>query len=58
MHSQQNIKSVNAQQAKKVYRYKNSKEKLYKTNAAIWYNKTCRHKQLTTNNIYIVNLKA
>jgi hypothetical protein len=31
MQGQQNIKFVNAQQAKLVYRYKNIKEKLYKT---------------------------
>jgi hypothetical protein len=53
MHGQQNIKFVNAQQAKQVYRYKNAKEKLYKTNAAIWYNKTCRPKQLTPEYISI-----
>ena len=34
-----NIKFINAQQAKLAYRYKNTKRKLYKTNAAIWYNK-------------------
>ena len=51
MHSQQNIKFVNAQQAKPVYRYENIKEKLYKTNAAVCYNKTCRPKQLTQNYI-------
>ena len=27
--------------------YKNIKRKLYRINAAIWYNKTCRHRQLT-----------
>jgi hypothetical protein len=37
MHGQQNIKFVNAQQVKQVYWYKNIKEKLYKTNEAIWY---------------------
>ena len=31
----------NAEQAKPVYQYKNTKIKLYKNNAAIWYNKTC-----------------
>jgi hypothetical protein len=31
----------NAEQAKHVYQYKNTKIKLYKNNAAIWYNKTC-----------------
>jgi hypothetical protein len=35
-----NIKFIDAQQAKLAYQYKNTKRKLYKTNAAIWYNKT------------------
>ena len=42
-----NIKFIDAQQAKLAYQYKNTKRKLYKTNAAIWYNKTCRQKRLT-----------
>jgi hypothetical protein len=42
MHGPGNIKSVNAKQAKETYTYKNIKRKLYKINAAIWYNKTCR----------------
>ena len=35
-----NIKFVDTQQAKLAYQYKNTKRKLYKTKAAIWYNKT------------------
>jgi uncharacterized metal-binding protein len=35
-----NIKNVIAQQAKVIYQYRNTKEKLYKTNAAIWYSTT------------------
>jgi hypothetical protein len=31
-----------AKQAKEVYEYKNIKQKLRKTTAAIWFNKTCR----------------
>ena len=46
MHGQQNIKFCDAKQAKHVHQYKNTKIKLYKSNAAIWYNKTCRIKQL------------
>ena len=34
----------NAEQAKQVY--KNTKIKLYRNNAAIWYNKTCRARQI------------
>ena len=33
-----NIKFIDAQQAKLAYQYKNTKRKMYKTNAAIWYN--------------------
>ena len=42
MHGTTNIKFIDAQQAKLAYQYKNTKRKLYKTNAAIWYNKICR----------------
>jgi hypothetical protein len=35
------------------HQYKNIKTKLYKNNAAIWYNKTCRMKQLTPSYISI-----
>jgi hypothetical protein len=41
MHSHTKVKFVNAKQAKGTYQYRNTKEKLYKTNAAIWYNKIC-----------------
>lgn len=53
MQGPQNMKFINAQQAKQIYRYKKIKEKLYKTNAAIWYNKSCKNKQLTPNYISI-----
>ena len=36
------VKTASAQQTKQIYHYKNTIENLYKTNAAIWYNKTCR----------------
>jgi hypothetical protein len=45
MHGPENIKFVNAKQAKEIYTYKNIKRKLYKINAAIWCNKTCRQTQ-------------
>ena len=48
-----NVKLVNAKQTKETYRYRNTKEKLYKTNAAIWYNKICREKQQAPNYMYI-----
>ena len=40
MHGAYNVKLINAQQAKRIYKYGNIKEKLYKCNAAIWYNKS------------------
>jgi hypothetical protein len=42
MHGQRNIKLCIAEQAKRVYQYKNTKIKLHKNSAAIWYNKICR----------------
>ena len=43
------IKIIEAQQAKICNNYKNTRLKLLKTNAAIWFNKlrVCRMKQLT-----------
>jgi len=46
MHGSENVKFANAQQAKQIYQYKNIKEKLYETYAAIWCNKTCRQRKL------------
>jgi len=46
MYGQKNVKIVIAQQAKQIYQYKNIKQILYRTNAAVWYKKTCRYKQL------------
>jgi hypothetical protein len=53
MHGHKNIKFVNAKQAKETHQYTNTKEKLYKTDAAIWYNKIRREKQLTPNYISV-----
>ena len=53
MHGSMNIKFINAKQAVDIHAYNNTKRKLYKTNAAIWFNKTCRHKELTPNVINI-----
>jgi len=41
------LKFIDAKQAKDIYRYKSIKIKLYRINTAIWYNKTCRRRQLT-----------
>jgi len=46
MHGTMSLKFIDAKQTKDIYNYKNTKRKLYRTNAAIWYNKTCRHKHL------------
>ena len=45
MRSQTYIKICSAKQAKQIFQYKKIKIKLYKNNAAIWYNKTCRIKE-------------
>ena len=49
IHGQPNIKICSARQTKQIFQYKKIKIKLHKNNAAIWYNKTCRIKQLTRN---------
>jgi hypothetical protein len=51
MHGQPNIKTCIVKQAEQLFKYKKIKIKLYKNNAAIWYNKTCSIKQLTPNYI-------
>jgi hypothetical protein len=53
MHGTQNIKFIDAKQAKEIHQYKNTKHKLHKTIAAIWYNKLCKQQQLTPNYITI-----
>jgi hypothetical protein len=40
MHGEQKVKLIEAKQAKPFYHYQNIKEKLHKTNASIWFNKT------------------
>jgi len=53
MHGSMNIKFIKAKQALKIHAYKNTKRKLYKTNTAIWFNKTCRDKELMPSYINI-----
>jgi hypothetical protein len=43
----ENVKIINAQRAKGTYEYKNIKEKLWKTNVAIWFSKFCKIRQIT-----------
>jgi hypothetical protein len=47
MHGDDNIKFINAQQARLVYRYRNTKEKLLKINASMWFNKVCILQMIT-----------
>jgi len=49
----EHIKIIKAQQAKATYTYKNTKERLPKTNTAIWFDKTCQSNQLTPKYIII-----
>jgi len=42
------IKIINAQQARLNNIYKNTKLKLLKTNAVVWFDKICRDRQLKT----------
>jgi hypothetical protein len=44
MHGTMNLKFANAKQAKETYEYRNIKQKLHKTTAAIWFNKKCRER--------------
>jgi hypothetical protein len=56
MHGPLNVKFVNAKQAKETYHYRNTKEKLYKTNAEMWHNKIFGEKQLAPNCISISSI--
>ena len=47
------MKIINAKQARNYNSYKNTKMKLLKTNAAIWFNKMCIAKNLKPNYIHI-----
>jgi hypothetical protein len=40
------MKFTDAVQAKQIYKYLNIEEKLYKTNAVIWHNKTCKNESI------------
>ena len=53
MHRTMSLKFIDAKQAQDIYHYKNIKRKLYRKNAAIWYNKTCRQKQLIPTHVNI-----
>ena len=48
-----NLKFINAKQAGEVYEYRNTKQKLHRTIAAIWYNKACRDRNIKSNYVNI-----
>jgi hypothetical protein len=48
MHSEYIIKYIDAHQARQIYKHRNIKVKLQKTNAAIWFNKICRAEKIAT----------
>lgn len=48
MHGIESYTKIDSEKERSTSNYKNIKYKLFKTNAAIWYKKTCRkHGQLT-----------
>ena len=53
MHGTKNIKYASAQLAEQIYQHKKIKEKLYKSSATIWYNKTFRGKKKQLTPTYI-----
>jgi hypothetical protein len=53
MHGMEHTKLISAQQARPVYKYKSTKEKLFKTSATIWFNKMCRVDYLTVRYIHV-----
>jgi hypothetical protein len=54
MHGTTNLKFINAKQAGDIHAYKNIKQKLRKTRAVIWFNKTCRKKDVKPNYLHLV----
>ena len=52
--SQLHMQFINAKQAGEVYEYKNTKQKLHRTIAAIWYNKSCRDRNI--NKVHLVGV--
>jgi len=53
MYGTMNLKFINAKQAGEVYEYRNTKQKLHRTIAAIWYNKACRDRNIKSNYVNI-----
>ena len=57
MYGTMNLKFANAKQAREVYEYKNTKQKLHRTIAAIWYNKSCRDRNIKPSSYNIAGLE-
>ena len=53
MYGTMNPKFINAKQAGEVYEYRNTKQKLQRTIAALWYNKSCRDRNIKPNYVNI-----
>jgi hypothetical protein len=53
MHGTEKVKIINAQYAKTINNFRNTKEKLLRANAAIWFNKPCRANHLTPKYIHL-----
>jgi hypothetical protein len=53
MHGEYKVKFIDAQQDKTIHKFQRIKEKIHKTNAAIWFNKLCKMEQLTPRYINI-----
>ena len=51
-----NFKIIDAQVAKMINNFKNAKQKLLKTNAAMWFNQICRLNQLTPKYMQLICL--
>jgi hypothetical protein len=52
------LKIINAQQAGVTHANKNTKEKLYRSNVAVWFTKLCRSNHLTTPNCINITING
>ena len=48
MYGSMNTKFIKTKQAIEIHAYKNTKRKLYKTNAVIWFNNVCKPEAANT----------
>lgn len=52
------LKMTNAQQVRVTHANKNTKDKLHRTNVAVWFNKLCRSNHLTTPNCINITING